>query len=637
MEVKKFQTETKKLLDLMINSIYTHKEIFLRELISNASDAIDKRHYLSLTDDSLSANEEYEIRIDTNKDERTITIRDNGIGMTYDDVVNNLGTIAKSGSKEFIEKLSNDKEKGDVDIIGQFGVGFYSAFMVSDKVEVVTRHPKSDKAYRFISDGSETYSIEECEKETPGTDIKLYLRANSEDDKYDSYLEFYTLESLVKKYSDYVRYPIRMNVTTKEPILDAEGKETDEYTETTELKTLNSMTPIWKKRKSEVTDEELNNFYKAKFMDYEDPALNIFVNVEGNVTYNALCYIPSHVPYDLYSESYERGLQLYTKGVFILDKCKELIPNYLRFVKGLVDSADLSLNISREMLQHDKQLGKIATNLEKKILAELAKMLKNEREKYEKFFDNFGVNLKYGIYENYGMRKDSLKDLIIFKTANKDSYVSLKEYLESMPEGQDVIYYASGKTKASILAQPQMDAIKSKGYDVLVLTDDVDEFMLTILAEYEGKKFKSINSGDIDLLTEEEKKDIEQLGESKKSLLDSLKDALKGQVKDVVLSKRLTNSPVCLVSGEGLSFEMERVMNQMPNGENFKADRILEINPNHAIFKAIEEVYAKDVSLAAKYAKLLYSQALLIEGIKLDDPIEFSNLMCELMIKSSNI
>lgn len=635
MEVKKFQTETKKLLDLMINSIYTHKEIFLRELISNASDAIDKRHYLSLTDDSYRAQGEYEIRIDTDKEARTIKISDNGIGMNYDDIVNNLGTIAKSGSKEFIEKLSKEANKGDVDIIGQFGVGFYSAFMVADKVTVLTKKVGEDKAYLFTSDGCDEYSIEDATKDDYGSEITLYLRKNTDEEKYDSYLEYYEIESLVKKYSDYVRYPIKMNVTKKEPILDKDGKETEEYTETVEEKTLNSMTPIWKKNKNEVTDEELNAFYKSKYSDYEDPIIKVNVNVEGNITYNALCFVPSHAPYDLYSDSYERGLQLYTKGVFILDKCKELIPNYLRFVKGLVDSSDLSLNISREMLQHDRQIGKIATNLEKKILAEFSRELKNNRSNYEKFFDVFGLNLKYGVYEDFGMRKDSLKDLILFKTANKDGYVTLKEYIDAMPEGQDVIYYASGKTKASILAQPQMDTIKSKGYDVLVLTDDVDEFMITILAEYEGKKFKSINSGDLDLLTEEEKKEIDNLKEEKKSLLETLKDALGDKVKEVRLSKRLTNSPVCLVSGDGLSFEMERVMNQMPQAGDIKADRILEINPHHEIFKAIENVYNNGKEDVSKYAKLLYAQALLIEGIKLDDPVEFSNLMCDLMIKSS--
>ena len=633
MEVKKFQTETKRLLDLMINSIYTNKEIFIRELISNASDAIDKRHYLSLTDERYHSGCEYEILIDINEEERCVIISDNGIGMNYDDIVSNLGTIAKSGSKEFIKTLGDDETKTEIDIIGQFGVGFYSAFMVSDKVVVETRSVDSETGYRFSSDGSEEYTIESIEKPLIGTKIIVYLRENLEDEDYNKFLDEYTIKSLVKKYSDYIRYPIRMNVSTSEPILDDEGKPTGEYSETTELQTLNSMVPIWKKNKSDVTDEELSEFYKSKFSDYNDPLISVFTSVEGNLTYNALCFIPSHTPYDLYSDTYEKGLQLYTKGVFILDKCKELIPNYLRFVKGLVDSADLSLNISREMLQHDRQLQKIATNLEKKILAELTKTLRNDREKYEKFFKTFGLNIKYGLYEDYGMRKDQLKDLVLFESANQEGLLTLAEYLSNMKEDQEYIYYASGKTKASILAQPQMDAIKSKDYDVLVLTDDVDEFMITVLAEYEGKKFKSINSGDLDLLSDEEEKAISDLEEAKKPLLSVLTEALEGEVKEVVLSKRLTTSPVCLVSGDGVSFEMERVMNKLPNDYGVKADKILEINPNHEIFKAIETLYESGSDEVGKYAKLLYSQALLIEGIMLEDPVEFANLMCELMVK----
>ena len=633
METKKFQTETKRLLDLMINSIYTNKEIFIRELISNASDAIDKRHYLSLTDERYHCGCEYEILIDVNEEERTITISDNGIGMNYDEVVNNLGTIAKSGSKEFIKTLGDDETKTEIDIIGQFGVGFYSAFMVSDKVVVETRSVDSENGYRFSSDGSEEYTIEEIEKPLIGTKITVYLRENLEDEDYDKFLDEYTVKQLVKKYSDYIRYPIRMNIKSTEPILDDEGKPTGEYSETVELQTLNSMVPIWKKNKSEVTDEELNQFYKSKFNDYEEPIINVFTSVEGNLTYNALCFIPSHTPYDLYSDTYEKGLQLYTKGVFILDKCKELIPNYLRFVKGLVDSADLSLNISREMLQHDRQLSKIASNLEKKILAELTKTLRNDREKYEKFFKVFGLNIKYGLYEDYGMRKYQLKDLVLFESANQEGLLTLAEYVSNMKEGQECIYYASGKTKASILAQPQMDAIKNKDYDVLVLTDDVDEFMISVLAEYEGKKFKSINSGDLDLLSDEEEKAINDLEEAKKPLLTVLTEALNGEVKEVVLSKRLTTSPVCLVSGEGVSFEMERVMNKLPNDYGVKADKILEINPNHEIFKAIETLYEAGSDDVGKYAKLLYSQALLIEGIMLENPMEFANLMCELMVK----
>ena len=633
METKKFQTETKRLLDLMINSIYTHKEIFLRELISNASDAIDKRYYLSLTNESYHNSGEYEITIDTDPVERTVTITDNGIGMNYDDIINNLGTIAKSGSKEFIKQLSDEEQKGDIDIIGQFGVGFYSAFMVSDRVVVETRTPTSNIGYRFESDGSEEYTISEIEKHLVGTKIIVYLRQNTEDEDYGKYLEQYEIKNLIKKYSDYIRYPIRMNVVNEEPVLDSEGKPTGDYTEVTELQTLNSMTPIWKKNKGDVTQDELNQFYKSKFNDYENPLINIFTNVEGSLTYNALCYIPAHAPYDLYSDTYEKGLQLYTKGVFILDKCKELIPNYLRFVKGLVDSADLSLNISREMLQHDRQLVKIASNLEKKILAELSKTLKNDREKYKKFFEVFGLNIKYGLYEDFGARKDSLKDLVLFASANNEDLITLAEYVEKMKGNQEYIYYASGKSKESILAQPQMDAIKIKEYDVLVLTDDVDEFMISILSEYCGKKFKSINSGDLDLLSDDEKKAIDDLKEEKKPLLQMLQEALDGEVKEVVLSKRLTTSPVCLVSGDGVSFEMERVMNKMPNDYGVKADKILEINPHHDIFKSIETLYNNGSEDIAKYAKLLYSQALLIEGIMLENPVEFANLMCELMVK----
>ena len=505
---KKFKTETKRLLDMMINSIYTHKEIFLRELVSNASDAIDKRHYMSLTDTSIPQ-EDYQILVEADEENKTITIKDNGVGMTLEELENNLGTIAKSGSKEFMEAVEKENTP-EVDIIGQFGVGFYSAFMVANKVTVLTKSIKDNTSHLFTSEGVESYTIEDGNKEDYGTVITLYLKDDTEDDKYSDYLEEYKLKELIKKYSDYVRYPIKTWVTKLDPATDEEKKDPNFKPKThKELETINSMLPIWKKNKSEVTDEELNNFYKSKFMDWQDPITSIHVNVEGMLTYNALLFIPKKPFYEMYNDKDDKGLQLYTKGVFILDKCKELIPNYLRFVKGLVDSADLSLNISREMLQHDRQLTKIASNLEKKILAELTKTLRNDREKYEKFYNVFGLNIKYGLYEDYGMRKDSLKDLVILASANNDKLITLAEYVEQMKDGQEYIYYASGKTKESILAQPQMDTIKNKGYDVLVLTDDIDEFMLTILAEYEGKKFKSINSGDLDLLTEDEKKVID--------------------------------------------------------------------------------------------------------------------------------
>lgn len=631
-ERKEFKTETKRLLDLMINSIYTNKEIFLRELISNASDAIDKYHYLSLTDEKIRTNDEYEIYISTDKENRSISIKDNGIGMTYDDVVNNLGTIAKSGSLEFMKKM-DEANKNEVDIIGQFGVGFYSGFMVAEKITVLTKSPYSDVGYKFVSEGVDSYEIDEVEGLERGTEIILSLRPSTEEEDYDKFLEDFEIKQLVKRYSDYVRYPIKMNITTTSPKRDEEGKIIeDEYDEKTELQTLNSMIPIWKKKKSEVTDEELNEFYKSKFYDYQDPMLRVFTAVEGNVTYNALVFIPKEAPYNLYSDKYEKGLQLYTKGVFIMDKCKELIPDYLRFCKGLVDSSDLSLNISREILQQTSEIKKIAKNVEKKILGELGKLRDNEREKYEEFFKAYGLNLKYGIYENYGEKKDLLKDLILFRSLVNDKMITLDEYVTSMREDQKEIYYASGKSVEAVKSLPQLDLVKEKGFDVLVLTDEVDEFMINILSEYKEKKFKSINQGDLDLMNDQDKKALDELKEEKKSLLDALKDALKDDCKDVVISKRLVSSPVCLVSEEGLSFEMEKVLANMPNNPGVKATRILEINPNHELFNAIEAVYENNPELITDFASLLFNQALLIEGMPLKDPVLFSNTMCKLMV-----
>lgn len=628
-EIKQFKTESKRLLDLMINSIYTNKEIFLRELISNASDAIDKYHYLSLVEDVLPKKNDYEIYLAIDKTNKTLTIKDNGIGMTYQELNDSLGTIAKSGSLEFVEKM---KEKNpDIDIIGQFGVGFYSAFMVAKTVEVKTRSLYDTKGYIFKSEGSDTYEISECDKEDSGTEITLYFRDNNEDFEYDQFLDEWTIKNLVKKYSDYVRYPIKMNITKS---VKKEGKE-DEYEDVIELQTLNSMTPIWKRNKNEVKDEELNAFYKQKYYDYEDPLLNLLIKVEGNLEYTALIFIPKKAPYNLYSEKYEKGLQLYSKGVFIMDKCKELVPDYLRFIKGLVDSSDLNLNISRELLQKSKQLQEIAKNVEKKILNKLENLLKNDFETYLKFFKSFGVNLKYGIYEDYGLKKEMLQDLILYNTINSDKMITLKEYVEKMPEGQEFIYYASGKTKASVLAMPQMDLIKKQGYDVLVLSDDIDEFVINIMQDYDKKKFKSINQGDLDLLSEEEKNKIKELKEQKKPLLEKLKEVLKDEVTDVVLSERLTDSAVCLVSSEGLSFEMEKVIANMPNEDKPKANKILEINPNHEMFKALENVYLNNPLAINDYAELLYSQALLIEGFELKDPVKFSQKMCELMIKAA--
>ena len=637
-ERKEFKTETKRLLDLMINSIYTNKEIFLRELISNASDAIDKYHYLSLQDASLEKRNDYKISIEVNDDERTLTISDNGIGMTYDELVNNLGTIASSGSLEFLKKMENkESELDEIDIIGQFGVGFYSAFMVANKVEVITKSPFSEKAYVFTSTGEDSYELDEVNKSSNGTSIKLFLRDNTEEEDYDEFLSEWTIKTLVKKYSDYIRYPITMNCKHSEPLKDSDGKVIEgKYNEYISEDTLNSMIPLWKKNKNEVSKEDLNEFYKSKFNDYQDPLLANYINVEGMISYSALVFIPSKAPYDLYSEKYEKGLQLYTKGVFIMDKCKDLIPDYLRFVKGLVDSSDLSLNISREMLQQDRQLKKIQTNIEKKIINELENLKQNDFDKYLEFFKNYGINLKYGIYENYGDKKDLLKDLLIYHTLeNNELPITLKEYKENMKEGQEFIYFASGSSKEAVLAMPKLDLLKKKGYDVLLLTDSVDEFALMMMGDYEGTQFKSINQGDLDVLDKEEKQKLEELKEVKKPLIDALKESLVNEVNEVKISERLVDSPVCLVSGEGISFEMEKALSQNPTGNSLKATRILEINPNHELFNAIEKAYESSKEDLDKYAKLLLNQALLIEGMPLKDPVEFSKLMCELMIKAS--
>ena len=644
-EIREFKTESKRLLDLMINSIYTNQEIFLRELISNASDAIDKYHYLSLTNESIPTKNDYEINIEIDKISRTLKITDNGIGMTYDELNTNLGTIAKSGSLEVINKLEEQKDDNNtknVDIIGQFGVGFYSAFMVSKLVEVRTKSPLSDKGYLFKSVGSDTYEVEEIEKNIDGTEIILYLRNNVKNDEenvenYDQYLDEYVIRRLVKKYSDYIRYPITMYVTRKSPLLDNDGNPVEgEYTEYKELETLNSMIPLWKKNKKDVTEEEYNEFYQQKFNDYSNPLTHLIFNIEGNINYTALLYIPSHVPYDLYTTNYEKGLQLYTKGVFIMDKCKELLPDYLKFVKGLVDSADLSLNISREMLQQNRILQMMSKNIEKKIISKLENYLEDDFEKYVEFFKNFGVNLKFGAYENFGTRKEQLKDLLIYQTVNSDSYITLKTYVEKMLEDQKYIYYVSTKDKESVAAMPQMDLFKKKGYDVILLNEDIDEFLFKVLGKYNDIELKSINQGDLnELISEEEQQQIESLENEKQSILDSLKKALTGKVKDVVFSKRLTSSDVCLVSGDGISFEMEKVLKQLPDNEEVSADKILEINPNHELFKAIEKVHTTNPELIDLYANLLYEKSLLIEGFKLENPIKFANQMCELMIKAS--
>ncbi len=634
-ELREFKTESKKLLDLMIHSIYTNKEIFLRELISNASDAIDKYHLKSLTDESLEKRNDYEIHLDINKKKRFIVISDNGIGMTYDELIENIGTIAKSGTLEFLKSMK-EKELKDDDLIGQFGVGFYSAFMVANKVEVLTKSPYDESAYLWTSTGEEGFTIEKAEKEQVGTQITLTIRKNEGEEEYDEFLEEYKVRSLVKKYSDYVKYPITMEHEKSVPLKDEDGNEIEgKYETVIENETLSQMTPIWKKNKREVTDEELNEFYKAQYYDYTDPLFTIWTNVEGALTYKSIVYIPEKAPQNLYSEKYEKGLQLYAKGVFVMEKCKELVPDYLRFIKGLVVSPDLNLNISREILQHNRQLVKIQKNLEKKILNELEKTLKNEREKYVKFWKEFGVNMKYGVYDNFGMNKEMLQDLLLFTTVNEDNMITLKEYVDKMPKDQKDIYYGSAHSKDAIKVSPQMDLLKSKGYDVLVLTDDVDEFMISILSEYNKLKFKSINQGDLDVLDEKQKEVIKDLETKNKSLLEKLKEILSDKVDDVKLSTRLTDSPVCLVSGEGLSFEMEKVMNQLPGDKNLKAQKILEINPQHELFQAIDHLYQTNSEAIDDYAEILYNQALLIEGLEIKDPVSFANKMVKILISAA--
>ena len=630
-----FKTESKRLLELMIHSIYTNKEIFLRELISNASDAIDKYHLMSLTDESLEKRNDYEIHLEVDKKHRKLKISDNGIGMTYDELIENIGTIAKSGTLDFLKNMK-EKELKDDDLIGQFGVGFYSAFMVSSKVEVITKSAFSNQAYKWISKGENGFTIEETEKDSIGTEIILTIRKNEDEEEYDEFLEEYKIRSLVKKYSDYVKYPITMEHESQVPLKDEEGNEIEGMFETkVENETLNSMTPIWKKNKSEVKDEELNEFYKTQYYDYNDPLFSIWTNVEGALTYKSIVFIPEKAPQNLYSEKYEKGLQLYAKGVFVMDKCKELVPDYLRFIKGLVVSPDLNLNISREILQQNRQLVLIQKNLEKKIINELEKTLKNEREKYLKFWKEFGVNIKYGVYDNFGMNKDLLQDLLLFETVNEENHVTLKEYIEKMPKDQKEIFYGSANSKEAIKISPQMDVLKKKGYDVLVLTDEVDEFMISMLNEYDKHKFKSINQGDLDILDDEEKEVIKTLEEKNKSLLEKIKEVLKDKVNDVKLSTRLTDSPVCLVSGDGLSFEMEKVMSQLPGDKNLKAEKILEINPKHELFQAIESLYETQDEAIDDYAEILYNQALLIEGLEIKDPVSFSNKMVKILIKAA--
>lgn len=626
MRKKQFKAESKKLLDMMINSIYTHKEIFLRELISNASDAIDKLYYRSLSDDTVGlSREDYKIHLSVDKDKRLITISDNGCGMTAEELENNLGTIARSGSLNF--KKENE-EADDVDIIGQFGVGFYSAFMVSDEVTVTSKAFGQDKAYRWISAGADGYTLEECEKDSHGTVIELHIKPDTDEEKYSEFLDSYRISALVKKYSDYIRYPITMEMETSRK---KEGTE-DEYETVLEERTLNSMVPLWKKSKSEIKPEEYNAFYKEKFMDYEDPARVIHTKTEGQATYDALLFIPKHAPFDYYTKEYEKGLQLYSNGVLIMDKCADLLPDYYSFVKGLVDSADLSLNISREMLQHDYQLKLISKNIEKKITKELSAMLKNEREAYEEFYKVFGVQLKYGMYANYGANKDTLKDLLLFHSSKEQKYVTLKEYTERMPEGQKSIYYASGETLAKIDLLPQVEAVKDKGYEVLYLTDNVDEFALQMLMNYNEKNFLNVLSDNLDLDTEEEKDSLNKLNEDSDALLKAMKEAIGESVHSVRFTNKLKNHPVCLSSGGAISLEMEKVLNTMPGAGGVKAEVVLEINADHPIAEKLKELFVSDKEKLANYAKILYAEARLIGGMSIENPTELSSLVTDLML-----
>ena len=635
MPKKQFKAESKRLLDLMINSIYTHKEIFLRELISNASDAIDKLYYHALSDGNTGLNrDDFSIRFDLDKENRTLTITDNGCGMTKEELENNLGVIAKSGSLAFKQE---NEAKEDIDIIGQFGVGFYSAFMVASNVKVYSKAYGAEEAWVWESNGAEGYTVEPCEKESNGTQIVLTIKEDTEDEKYSEFLESYRIQELVRKYSDYIRYPIRMEVEKSRMKEQPEGEEADEekapeYETYTEVETLNSMVPIWRKNKNELTDEDYNSFYKEKFFDYSDPLKVIHTYTEGAATYHALLFIPAKAPYNYYTRDYEKGLKLYASGVLIMDSCKDLLSDHFSFVKGLVDSEDLSLNISREMLQHDRQLKVIASRLEKKIKSELLSMLKNDREKYEEFFKNFGLQLKYGVYNGFGANKELLQDLLLFYSSSEQKLVTLEEYVSRMKEDQKYIYYAGGESREQIERLPQTELVKEKGYEILYLTDDVDEFALQMMHDYSEKEFKSVSASDLDLDTEEEKKEFEKQAEENKDLLTFMKDALDGKVKAVVLSKRLKSHPVCLSNEGMLSIEMEKVLNAMPNDQKVKAERVLEINASHPIFEKLAKLYAEDQEKLKTYAQLLYTQAELIEGMPVEDPVAFSNAVCELMV-----
>lgn len=629
MAKKQFKAESKRLLDLMINSIYTHQEIFLREIISNASDAMDKLAYLSLTDQNVGLSRgDFAIEIKADEEGRLLTVSDNGIGMSKEEMEENLGTIAKSGSFQF--KKDMDKQE-DIDIIGQFGVGFYSAFMVADAVTVISKKYGSDEAWMWQSSGADGYTVTACEKDAPGTDVIMHLKADTDDEKYSRFLQEYELKNLVKKYSDYIRYPIKMEVTktrVKEETKDSEKPEYETYKET---ETLNSMVPLWQRSKKDVKEEEYNQFYKEKFFDFEDPLAVIHLSVEGAVTYKALLYVPGRAPFDFYTKEYKKGLQLYSSGVMIMENCEDLLPEHFRFVKGIVDSQDLSLNISREMLQHDRQLKFIATNLEKKIKAELVKLLENDREKYEKFFAAFGRNLKYGLVSEYGTHKELLQDLMLFWSSKEGKLVTLKEYTDAMGEGQQYIYYAAGESRERLSQLPQLELLKEKGYDVLFFTEDVDEFIPQTLQKFADKSFKNVSSDDLGLTTDEEKKAMEEKKEAAKPTLDFVKETLGDKVKEVRLSATLKSHPVCLVPDEGVSFEMEKYFQKVNPEMGLKAGRILEFNAEHPVFATLQVAVAQDPEKAKKYVQILFDQALLMADLPIENPTEYTDLVCSLM------
>ena len=633
-ETREFQAESKELLQLMINSIYSNKEIFLRELISNGSDAIDKYKYLELTSEGKVPSKNYEIWIDVDKKKRTLTISDNGIGMNKDELIQNLGTIAHSGSKEFLNKIKEAKEKNDLDIIGQFGVGFYSAFMVADSIEVYTKSVNDEKGYVFTSNGESSYTIDETNIESSGTKIVLHLRKNEGDENYDKYLENYELESLVKKYSDFVRYPIKMKVTEKVHKKDKDGKDIeDKYEDQEVIKTLNSMVPLWKKNKNEVSDDDLNAFYKANFTDFDDPLLSLNLNVEGLISFNSLLFIPSHIPYDLYSQNYEKGLKLFIKGIFIKEKAKELLPDYLKFVKGLVDTNDLTLNISREMLQEDPRLKKISETIENKLIAKLKDLKSSDYDKYLKFYSLYGDHLMYGIYSSYGFKKNLLADLLVFKSLNNEKEIDLKTYKDNMKKDQKYIYFATGKSIDSIKLLPEIEKYKNDGIDVLFFTKDIDEFAFSMMNEYEKIPFMNISTHDKDDLSDEEKSKLDVLEAENKELLDNIKESLGEKVDKVAVSTKLVDSPVCISTQNGLSLNMEKTINEVPGEERAKASKVLEINPNHDLFKAMSE-FKSDKETIKKYSDVLYDEAMLLEGFEIEDKANFIKNLNELMLKS---